>query len=62
MGLESCWVTPDTAALLEDAGLVEFGLFQDPESRDIKDGLVLTDGTTPDDVWAWIAENTEDAT
>lgn len=57
MGLESCWVTPPAAEALEDAGLVEYGLFQDAESGVPSDGLVLTDGTSPEDVWAWIGEN-----
>lgn len=62
MGLESCWITQDAALELIEQGLCEYSLFQDEESRAIEDGLVLTDGTNPEDVWRWIADNDLEAT
>lgn len=61
MGMESAWVTPDTAQALIEEGLAEYGLFQDPETRAIEDGLALCDGVTPDDVWEWIRDNDPEA-
>ena len=61
MGLESCWVTEDTAAALIEEGLAERSLFQDPETRAIDDGLTLCDGVTPDMIWEWIRDSDPEA-
>jgi len=57
MGLESCWVTADAAAALEDAGLCEYGLFQDAEDMSIGDGMVPCAGVSHDEIWEWLREN-----